>query len=336
MGEHPKVSLVMKVYNGEQYLQEAIDSILNQTFTDFELVIINDGSTDDSEHIIKSYKDVRIRYLKNEKNLGLCLTQNKVIAQARGEYIAVMDCDDISYPTRFEKQVRYLDNHPKVIMCGTQRNNLVDGKESPFRRIEALDNCTLRYSMVFGQYFLTHSSIMFRAKEYRENGFAYGGVTMAEDYQIMVEMAKRFEVAILPERLVAYRIYPQSTSKMSPQEIIDGAATVKCRYLESLPIQEEEKQCLIRYFKSERTQEEPDLFLQAVKSVAGVMEADISKGGNGYPITCEIIREFLMKQKEYSITLWRKVRRWQFAGAVCLNTVFGWKFLIACLLHIKR
>ena len=114
--EKPKVSLIMKVYNGEAYLKEAINSILNQTYQDFEFIIIDDGSFDRSPDIVRQYTDERIRFLQNEQNMGLCATQNKAIQAARGEYIAVMDCDDISYKTRLEKQVAFLDTNPEYIM----------------------------------------------------------------------------------------------------------------------------------------------------------------------------------------------------------------------------
>ena len=115
----PMVSVVMPVYNGSKYLKEAIDSILNQTFTNFELIIINDGSTDNSEDIIFSYQDRRIYYLKNEHNKGICITLNRGLDNARGKYIARMDCDDISMPQRLAKQVNYLERHRDVGALGT-------------------------------------------------------------------------------------------------------------------------------------------------------------------------------------------------------------------------
>ena len=100
-----KVSIVIPVYNAEKYIKEAIESILNQTFSNFEFIIIDDGSIDATEEIIKSFKDSRIVYIKNEKNLGLIKTLNKGISIARGEFIARMDSDDISMPQRFELQL---------------------------------------------------------------------------------------------------------------------------------------------------------------------------------------------------------------------------------------
>ena len=113
------VTVLMPVYNGEMYLREAIDSILHQTFTDFEFLIINDGSTDNSETIILSYDDSRIRYEKNDSNLKLIATLNKGIELAKGKYIVRMDADDISIPDRIEKQVAFLEKNPDVGICGS-------------------------------------------------------------------------------------------------------------------------------------------------------------------------------------------------------------------------
>ena len=105
----------MPVYNTkESYLREAIESILNQTFESFELLIVDDGSTTDVESIVKSYKDPRIKFYKNEKNLGISLETNRLLDVAQGEYLAIMDSDDIALHCRFEKEVEYLESHPEV------------------------------------------------------------------------------------------------------------------------------------------------------------------------------------------------------------------------------
>ena len=116
----PKVSVIMPSYNSAQYITEAIESILNQTFTDFEFIIINDGSTDDTAKIIKEYanKDHRIKFINHKKNKGFIGCLNECLDIASGEYIAKMDSDDISLPQRLEKQVKYLDEHPSVGMVG--------------------------------------------------------------------------------------------------------------------------------------------------------------------------------------------------------------------------
>ncbi|HKQ33129.1 MAG TPA: glycosyltransferase family A protein, partial [Thermodesulfobacteriota bacterium] len=115
----PKVTVLMTVYNGEKFLNEAIDGILNQTFRDFEFLIINDGSTDGSREIIKSYKDPRINLVDNESNIGLTASLNRGLSLAGGEYIARQDADDISLPERLEKQISILERNPDIALLGS-------------------------------------------------------------------------------------------------------------------------------------------------------------------------------------------------------------------------
>ena len=110
----PGVSVVMPAYNAAKYIKEAIDSILAQTYRDFEFIIVNDGSTDNTKEIILSYSDPRIVYIENEQNSGICVTLNKGLDAAKGRYIVRMDSDDIALPQRLEVQVRYMDANPVV------------------------------------------------------------------------------------------------------------------------------------------------------------------------------------------------------------------------------
>ncbi|NHJ46179.1 MAG: glycosyltransferase family 2 protein, partial [Asgard group archaeon] len=123
-----KVTVLMSVFNGEKYLREAIDSVLHQTFTDFEFLIINDGSTDNSVEIINSYDDERIHLVHNEQNIGLAASLNKGINLARGEYIARMDCDDINHQTRLEKQVKFMDKNPDIGLLSSANRFIQDDK----------------------------------------------------------------------------------------------------------------------------------------------------------------------------------------------------------------
>ena len=121
-----KVSVVMSVYNCEQYVGETIQSIIDQTFTDWEFIIINDCSRDRSAEVIRKFDDPRIIFIDNKENKGQSANLNYGISIAKGEYIARTDHDDISYPTRFEKQVKYLDDHPDVVLLGTAMQNMSD------------------------------------------------------------------------------------------------------------------------------------------------------------------------------------------------------------------
>ncbi len=115
----PKISVVLPVYNSEKYIAEAVQSILDQTFTDFELLIINDASTDGTLQILESFKDDRLKIINNPTNLKVVKSLNKGLELAQGEFIARMDADDIAYPQRFEKQIAYFKKYPQVDVCGT-------------------------------------------------------------------------------------------------------------------------------------------------------------------------------------------------------------------------
>jgi len=204
------VSVLMPVYNAETYLREAIDSILNQTFSDFEFIIINDGSTDSSEAIIKSYTDPRIRYYKNENNLKLIATLNKGLALAKGKYIVRMDADDISLPTRLEKQVAFMEKHPEVVACGTWVYSF--GVEDCYIKYEA-GHDDIMFKMMYQCHFI-HPSIIMRAHVVKsftpQFDFRYAH---AEDYDFFVRLGYRHKLANIREVLLHYRTHEKSVSK---------------------------------------------------------------------------------------------------------------------------
>ena len=117
--KNPKVTVFIPVFNREHYIGDAIESILAQTFSDFEILLVDDGSTDSSTEKIRSFSDPRIRLVCNEKNLGIPKTRNKGVELARGQYMAMLDSDDLAYPHRLKKQVAFLDNHPEYAQIGS-------------------------------------------------------------------------------------------------------------------------------------------------------------------------------------------------------------------------
>lgn len=334
--EKPKVSLIMKVYNGEAYLKEAINSILNQTYQDFEFIIIDDGSFDRSPDIVRQYTDERIRFLQNEQNMGLCATQNKAIQAARGEYIAVMDCDDISYKTRLEKQVAFLDTNPEYIMCGSYRNSIVNGEEIPFLPIKELSNESLQFSLYFGNMFFTHSSIMFRRKAYQEEGISYGPAKYAEDYQVIIEMAKKGKIYLLPERLIAYRIYGESTSHKKKDEMAQIAADIKITHLKDLDIAGQEKTALEKYFADPITELDFEEFITCTEHVAQVCNADIQKDGNAGEIMNQIVNEYIWKMESYSLKKWIALRQSPYSRGLSVLQRDGFLLFVMSVLHYKK
>ena len=202
----PKVSVLMPVYNTkEEYLREAIESILNQTFTDFEFVIINDGSTNENiEKVIKSYNDKRIRYF-NQDNHGLIYTLNKGIELCKGEYIARMDSDDISLPKRLEKQVKYLDSNSSVGVIGSWINCFPQGK------VVKLISQPKYFNLLQGNCF-AHPSLMIRKSVLKQFNFRYGNYIHAEDYELWSRMIRYTEFCNIQEVLLNYRCHNEQIS----------------------------------------------------------------------------------------------------------------------------
>ena len=207
MRDNPKISVIMSVYNGEKYLREAIESILNQTFTDFEFIIVNDGSTDNSLEIIKSYNDERIKIINNEKNIGLTKSLNKALAQARGEYIARQDADDISLPSRFEEQIKYLEEHPDVVLLGTSSYNIDESGKIIGKKI-ALAKPTM--GNLFKENQFIHGSVMFKKEVVDELGYYNELFNYSQDYELWLRIANHYPVRNLTQRLYKSRSHSEN------------------------------------------------------------------------------------------------------------------------------
>jgi glycosyltransferase involved in cell wall biosynthesis len=215
---NPQVTVLMPVFNASKYLREAMDSILVQSFKDFEFLIIDDGSTDDSVEIINTYQDPRIRLLKNENNLGISDTLNKGIERSSTSLIARMDADDISHPSRLEKQVQYMDNHPQCALLSTWAN-VVD-QHKKFVRLERYRTEFYYYNLTF-ECWMYHSTIMFRKDMIQ----AVGSYSMkySEDYDLFWKVSQRFEIGNLMEALVDYRLSPTSLNTVLKKDQYDLA-----------------------------------------------------------------------------------------------------------------
>ncbi len=209
----PKVSVLFPVYNGEQFLEEAIDSVLNQTFRDFELLILLEyGSNAASREIVEcKKKDHRVRVIENrEGKLGLAESLNLGMREAEGEYIARMDADDISLPKRFEKQVRYLDKHPDIVMCGTAMKGLYeDGRMD--NRGYFTDPGSIRFECMLGNPF-GHPTVMWRKDAFLREKLFYRNTPYSEDFELWKRVIELFPCANLKEYLLTYRLHEESAS----------------------------------------------------------------------------------------------------------------------------
>lgn len=216
----PRVTVLMSVYNGERFLKPAVDSILNQTFSAFVFLILNDGSRDKTAKILEGYDDPRLRVLENRENLGLAKSLNRGLGIAETEYIARMDADDISHPDRLLKQIRYLDENPDVGLLGTRYVGIdEDGREwgeiyVPIGSDNIKRNLLVRNSFC-------HGSVVFRKSVIERAGCYNEDITVAQDYDLWLRVAEICPVENYPEVLHKWRVNEQtgiSVTRFSEQE----------------------------------------------------------------------------------------------------------------------
>ena len=200
----PRISVVMSVYNGERYLRQSVDSILGQTFTDFEFIIIDDGSADNSWNILSGYNDKRIRLLQNDTNLGLTRSLNKGLDLARGKYIARQDADDISLPPRFAMQVALLDRQPCTVVVGSSVE-YIDQKGQALRKaIRSQSPHYNRWRLLFGNC-IAHSSAMFRRKTALSAGGYDESLRYSQDYDLWERLSTTGDIMQSSDILLRWR-----------------------------------------------------------------------------------------------------------------------------------
>lgn len=228
---NPLVSIILPIYNGTKYLREAIDSILSQSYTNLEAIIINDGSTDDSAAIVKKINDPRIRYFEQE-NQGLAATLNRAIGLAQGKYIARQDQDDISLPLRFERQIEFLEAHPHCGMVGTWAEIWVDDVRSERAHRHPQDNASLQFFLLFNNPFV-HSSMMIRKAVFDRVGLYSTDKDRQppEDYELWSRVARAFEVANIPEILHVYRETSGSMSRDGLNPFLEKVVNISAENL---------------------------------------------------------------------------------------------------------
>lgn len=221
----PMISVVMPVYNAEKYIAEAIESILNQTYSDFEFIIIDDGSNDNSYQILQSYavKDDRIKLYRNDINLKLPKTLNFGIEQAQGKYIARMDADDISLPERFAKQIEFMESHPDVGVCGTWFKEFKDNDINSIVRTStnhASDTEMLKIQLLFGGCFIAHPTVMIRNTVIHSHRYDISLGGDAEDYELWNRLINLdYKFINIPTVLLHYRKTEKQTSVTSQSGI---------------------------------------------------------------------------------------------------------------------
>ena len=231
----PEITVLMPAYNAERFIALAIESVLCQSYGNFELLIIDDGSNDNTQRIIENYSDSRIRLLINQKNLGLVAVRNQGIKECRGKYIALLDADDIALPARFEQQKKFLDTHPTVGLIGSAVALINEkGAKKGVTWKSGLPTEEISIALLFRNQF-AQSSIMARREILEENPYT-DGFAPAEDYELWSRIAKKSSLWNLPKTLVLYRVHNASSSKKGENKKNEAVASVRIRELQNIGI----------------------------------------------------------------------------------------------------
>ncbi len=266
----PLVSVIMPVYNAEKFLRESIDSILRQTFQDFEFIIINDGSTDSSQNIIDEYtlRDVRIIAIKQE-NHGVVYTANKGISLARGEYIARMDADDVSFPDRLRQQVNILNQHPTTVLVCSNFEIFDDNGEYRYRELVPPENNEIQRALYLRNP-IANGSTLIRKKSLVEAGLF--DEIFAEDFHMWIKLSKLGHFESTGSMLYRWRMNPSGLTLTNNELSMDqGKQYIADRWADTppKPLSRREILAIISHYKH--------LNISHAKSYLDLTLADISQ-----------------------------------------------------------
>lgn len=244
---NPLISVILPVYNCEAYIFEAVNSILQQTYAHFELIIIDDCSTDQTLEICKSFQDKRLVILEKKQNSGIAHTMNLGLSVAKGKYVARMDGDDISLPKRFEKQLAFMEANPAVVACGTGYKIMGGTNDSVLPE----GHEAIKIRLLYGNC-IVHPSVMVRKAELTTAAILYDPtMEPAEDYDFWVKFLAVGQLHNLQEELLHYRVHSAQAS--SVKQSIQAESSKKIRFK------------LLHYLKANITIEEQRVYFKAME-----------------------------------------------------------------------
>lgn len=256
----PLVSVIIPAYNAESYVKDAMDSILSQTYTNLEVIVIDDGSTDNTVSIINEFKDERIRFVRNEGNRGIIFSLNYGLSLSRGKYIARLDSDDIALKDRIAKQVRFMENDNSFGICGTFFKT-IDENGKILQNVRFPSNARDAKTYLLLHNCFCHSSVLMRAELVQKLRYAEAFV-ICEDYELWSRIANVSNIANLPEFQTLYRIHGTNISITKKHVMFRSMKMLNRNMLTSIgmPFTEDEMEvhsCLLTY--------QTDLFLDSDK-----------------------------------------------------------------------
>jgi glycosyltransferase involved in cell wall biosynthesis len=249
----PLVSVIMAVHNGEQFIREAIDSVLEQTFKDFEFIVIDDGSTDSTSLILAEYqsRDARIHVKRLDQNQGLTICLNMGIQLARGKYVARMDADDVCLPHRFEEQVKYLDKHPEIVVLGTAFT-FIDEAGNHQRDYVFSDNPdVLKWNLLFFNP-ISHPTAMFRLPAIKSLDGYDPKIIRAQDYDLWWRVSLIGKLGNLKDAHLLLRLHEKRVTNKHKNQQLDSAKSTRKKYL-SMILGRDIPESVIDNIKGKRT-----------------------------------------------------------------------------------
>ena len=270
----PIVSVIMPMYNSVDFVRQAIDSILQQTFADLEIIAINDGSTDGCADVVSQINDERLTFIDRE-NHGFVNTLNECIELAKGKYIARLDDDDWSYPDRIKKQVEYFEAHPDTVLVGTLCDEYRDGQITKVKETPVRTPNQIRFGLIFGNFAFAHSSFMMRRDVLIYNSIRYEVFKQVPDYHMITQLYPYGKIARIQEPLVVYRIHgAQSTQVRSSRMKQDESDNARAWFVDTLPLNAEEKRAvkkgILRKLKTKGDIESFDAVIEKYKDLCGI------------------------------------------------------------------
>ena len=331
----PKISALMPVYNGEAYLSEAVQSILNQSFQDFEFIIINDASTDNSLRIINKFTDSRIKLITNNNNIGITKSLNRGIKYSTGEYIGRADADDVSLEKRFEYQVEFMDRNPEVGICGTQTKFIGQRNSIPYCPLthEEIRACFLFHN------FISHSTVMMRRNMIIENDLYYNTeFDHAQDYELWTRASKYCEIRNLPIVLNHYRIHDDQIRLKRKDEQLSFSKRIRLSQLINLGLNPSRDEIALHEgLSSLRFDVSKDFINKASDWLKKILYFNEANKEYDDFIIRSIIQErwfnFCDSSTNLGFWIWRKYREHLFSkhNIIAFHKIF--KFFIKCVIR---
>lgn len=294
------ISIALPAYNAKDYIAECLDSLLAQTYQNFEIILIDDCSTDGTADVVATYTDSRIRYFKNEKNSGIVYSLNKAYALCRGAYIARMDADDRCMPDRLEKQIKYLQQHKDIgiVAVWYRTFGAANGVHRPATDPDEI-KCRLLFTLQ-----LMHSGWLFRRELVQEHKLQYREeYKYAEDWDFLVRASAVTRLSNVPEILVDYRINPKQVSNIHSRTQKQVADTVAKNQLDALGLTlTEEEFCIYRASFGRRenllSEEEMRLLISVLKRLE---QANVKRGIYREEVLHRVIQEELYYLCNYNL-----------------------------------